>query len=106
MPSNLYSINGTKLNSSESAVTRHGFKGERQMIIVLKNPISIATLLGQTLLICYPTLKKDCVVMPGTVKLLYDVLLKRGTDLDAKFINNFGRAIIEKLSICMQGLEV
>ena len=80
-------------------MTRHGFKGERQVIIVSQNLSSIATPSGQTLLVQFPTLEKDRVVVPGTVKLLFDVTFTRG----AKLVTNLGRAIIEKLSVRMQG---
>ena len=103
MASSLSSIYGTKLNPSQSVVTRHAFKEERQVITVSKNSSSIATPSGQIFLIRFPTLGKDRVLEPGTVKLLYDVIHTRGTDVNNRFVNNLGRGIIEQLSIRMQG---
>ena len=70
----------------------------RQVITVSQNPSMIAIPFDQMLLIRFPTLEKDRVVVQGTVKLTYNVRLTRETDVNAKFVNNLERAIIEKLS--------
>ena len=93
-PSSTY---GTKLNPSKFVVTEHGFKGERQVITFSQNSSSIASQSGQTLLIRFPTLEKDRVVAPATVRLLFDVKLT-STNVNCKFATNLGRAIIEKLT--------
>ena len=61
---------------------------------------------SQTLLFCFPTLEKDLVAVPSTFKLLCDVTLTRGTDSITRFVNNLGRAILEKLSTLMLGQEM
>ena len=86
MALSLSSTYGVKLNPSKLVVTRHGFKGERQVINVSQNPNSIATPSFQTLLIQFPTLEKDRVMVPGTVKLLYDAIQTIGTDMNAKLL--------------------
>ena len=47
MASTLSSTYSTKLNPSRSVVTRHGFKGERQVIPIFQNPSSISSPSGQ-----------------------------------------------------------
>ena len=44
--------------------------------------------------------------MPGTVHLTYDVTLTKGTDLTARLVSNLLRAIVDKMSIRMQGQEL
>ena len=110
--SSLSSTYGTELGIQaygiklRSVVTRHDFKDERQVITVSQNPSSITSSSGKTLLTRFPTLKKDRVVVPGAVRLLYDVTLTRGTDLAARFVNNLGSGIIERLNVRMQVQEV
>ena len=66
---------GSRLNPSKSVVTRHGFKGECQVINIPQNKSSIATPSGQTIMIHFPTIEKYRVVVPGTEKLLYDGMI-------------------------------
>ena len=102
MASSLSSIYGTKLNLFRSVLARHGFKGERQVITVSQNPSNIKSPFNQTLLIRFPIFEKDRVVVPGTVRHLYDVMLT-STGVNCKFVTNLGCAIIDKLSVRMQG---
>ena len=48
----------------------------------------------------------NLVVVTGTVNLPYDVTLTRGNYVNAKFVTNLGRAIIEKLSVRIHGQEI
>ena len=83
-------------------MTWDSFKGERQVITISQNPSRIASPSGQTLLIRFPTLEKDRIVAPGSVRRLYDLKLA-STDVNCKLVTNLGCSIIEKLSVRMQG---
>ena len=55
----------------------------------------VSVLLHRLVRLAIPTLEKYRAVVPVTVKLLYNLILTRGTDLNTKFVNNLGHEIIE-----------
>ena len=57
----------SKLNPDHSLQTVHGIKGTRQKVIVTHNPSKIDQ--NQLLLVRFPNLGSDDVIIPGTVKL-------------------------------------
>ena len=96
---------GTQLEPTRDILTRHAVRDDRVINTVtqptntpLPNPS------GQTLF-RFPSLSQDMVVVPGSVRLVYGVTLTRETSLTARFVCNLGRAIIDRLTIRMQGKE-
>ena len=104
MASPLGSMYGCLLAPSRCTKTPFGFKGDRQTVVVSHNPSTSDP--GQTLLVRFPTLSRDRVVVPGSCKLLCDTALTSATDANARFVHNLGRAVVQKLSVRMQGKEV
>ena len=62
---------GNKLNPERSLQTSHGIKGTRQKIIVTHNPSEIDQ--NQLLLVRFPNLGSDDVIVPGTVNLSFNI---------------------------------
>ena len=58
---------GTKLNPEHSLQTSHGIKGTRQKVIVTHNPSEIDQ--NQLLLVRFPNLGSDDIIVPGTANL-------------------------------------
>ena len=64
---------GKKLNNERSLQTPRGIKGLRQKVIVTHNPSEIDQ--NQLLLVRFPNLGSDDVIVPGTVNLSFDIKL-------------------------------
>ena len=60
-----------KLNPQRSLQTPHGIKGTRQKVIVTHNPSEIDQ--NQLLLVRFPNLGSDDVIIPGTVNLSFNI---------------------------------
>ena len=103
MASPLSSTFGVKLNPVRRTRTLFGIKAERQTVTVTHNLSSVQP--SQTLLVRFPTLSRDQVVVPGTAHLLFDTTIT-SMDANARFVDNLGRAVVKKLSVRMQGREV
>ena len=56
---------GTKLNPEHSLRMAHGIKGTRQKVIVTHNPSEIDQ--NQLLLVRFPNLGSDDVIIPGEI---------------------------------------
>ena len=69
---------GNKLNPEHSLRTAKGIKGTRQKVIVTHNPSEIDQ--AQLLLVRFPNLGSDDVIIPGTVNLSFDIELTSTTD--------------------------
>ena len=81
---------GNKLNSERSLRTAKGIKGTRQKVIVTHNPSKIGQ--NQQLLVKFPNLASDDVIVPGTVNLSFNIEL--------------GRAIVQKLAVKFERNEI
>ena len=103
MASSLASTYGRKLAPTRRTKTPFGFKGRRSVVEVTHNPSTINP--GELLLVRFPTLSRGHVVVPGSTKLLFDATIT-STDVNARFVSNLGRALVEKLSVRFQGREV
>ena len=88
---------GTKLNPEHSLRTSHGIKGTRQKVIVTHNPSEINQ--NQLLLVRFPNLGSDDIIVPGTAKLSFNSELSATADLKRTSVSNIGRAIIKKLAV-------
>ena len=93
-----------KLNPERSLQTPHGIKGTRQKVIVTHNPSEIDQ--NQLLLVRLPNLGSDDVIVPGTVKLSFNIELSSTADPKRMLVNNIGRAIIKKLAVKFEGNEI
>ena len=94
---------GDKLNPQRSY--RKGFvlKGLHQYIINTNNPSTIGP--GELLTMRFPDLKENRVIIPGTMKLTFNITLV-GTDVNRTLVGNLGRNIIRKLVVKLEGNEI
>ena len=69
---------GTKLNPERSLQVVHGIKGTRQKVIVTHNPSEIDQ--NQLLLVRFPNLRSDDVVIPGMANLSFNIELSSSAD--------------------------
>ena len=90
-----------RLNPEHSLRTPKGIKGTRQKVIVTHNPSEIDQV--QELLVRFPNLGSDDVIIPGTTKLSFNVELTSTSDPNRTLVSNIGRAIIKKLAVKFEG---
>ena len=95
---------GNKLNPERSLRTSHGIKGTRQKVIVTHNPSEIDQ--NQLLLVRFPNLGSDDVIIPGTANLSFNIELSSTADPKRTLVSNIGRAIIKKLAVKFEGNEI
>jgi hypothetical protein len=98
---------GNKLDPYRSYRKALGAKGNRTTVVVTNNPSSIDQ--NQLLLVRFPNLGPDDVVVPGTARIAFNIALTSGTgtvDDNRTIVNNLGRAIVKKISIKLEGNEV
>ena len=92
-----------KLNPYRSLREPLGVKGVRQSVIITNNPSSIDK--NQQLLVQFPNLGKDDLIVPGTARLAFTITLN-SEDAKRTMVQNLGRAIVKKLTIKISGNEV
>ena len=80
-----------------------GVKGVRQSVVITNNPSSIDQ--NQQLLVRFPNLGKDDVIVPTTARLAFTITLN-SEDANRTVVQNLGRAIVKKLTIKISGNEV
>ena len=95
---------GKKLNPEHSLRTPKGIKGTRQKVIVTHNPSE--TDQAQELLVRFPNLGSDDVIIPGTSNLSFNIELTSTIDPNRTLVSNIGRAIIKKLAVKFEGNEI
>ena len=102
---------GKRLNPECSLRTPKGMKGTRQKVIVTHNPSEIDQ--AQELLVRFPNLGSDDVIIPGMANLSFNIELKffkkiltSAVDANRTFVSNIGRAIIKKLAVKFEGNEI
>ena len=61
---------------------------------------------NQDLLVRFPNLGNDDVIIPGTTNLSFNIELTSTTDLNRTLVSNIGRAIIKKLAVKFEGNEI
>ena len=94
---------GRKLNPYRSLREPLGVKGVRQSVVITNNPSSIDQ--NQQLLVRFPNLGKDDVIVPGTARLAFTIMLS-SEDANRTMVQNLGRAIDKKSTIKISGNEV
>ena len=95
---------GNKLNSDCSLRKAHSIKGTKQKVIVTHNPSEIDQ--NQLLLVRFPNLGSDDVIVPGTANLSFNIKLSSTADSNRTWVNNIGRAIVKKLAVKFEGNEI
>ena len=95
---------GKRLNPECSLGTPKGIKGTRQNVIVTHNPSEIDQ--AQELLVRFPNLGSDDVIIPGTVNLSSNVELTSAIDANRTLVSNIGRAIVKNLAVKFEGNEI
>ena len=95
---------GNKLNPERSLQTAKGMTGTRQKVIVTHNPSTIDP--NDILLVRFPNLGSDDVIIQGTVNLSFNIELSSTADLNRTLASNIGRAIMKKLAVKFEGNEI
>ena len=93
-----------RLNPEHSLRTPKGVKGTRQKVIVTHSPSEIDQ--AQELLVRFPNLGNDDVIIPGTANLSFNIELSSTIDANRTLVSNVGRAIIKKLAVKFEGNEI
>ena len=84
--------------------TPKGIEGIRQKVLVTHNPSEIDQ--NQLLLVRFPNLGSDDVIIPGMAKLSFNIELTSTADPSRTLLSNIGRAIIQKLAVKFEGNEI
>ena len=95
---------GNNLNPEHSLRTAKRIKGTRQKVIVTHNPSEIDQ--NQLLLVRFPNLGNDDVIVPGTTNLSFKTELSVTADPKRTLVSNIGRTIIEKLAVKFEGNKI
>ena len=95
---------GKRLNPECSLRTPRGIKRTRQNVIVTHNPSEIDQ--AQALLVRFPNLGSDDIIIPGTANLSFNIELTSAVDMNRTLLSNIGRAIIKKLAVKFEGNEI
>ena len=93
-----------RLNPERSLRTPKGIKGTRQKVIVTHNLSEIDQ--AQKLLVRFPNLGSDDVIIPGTANLSFNIELSSTVDANRTLVSNIGRAIIKKLAVKFEGNKI
>ena len=94
---------GNKLNPYRKIREPRGVRGIRQSVVITNNPSTIDQ--NQQLLVRFPNLSSNDVIVPRTVRLAFEIELT-SKDVNATIFPNIGRAIIKKSTIRISGNEV
>ena len=94
---------GHKLNPYRRLRVPLGVKGVRQSVSVTNNPSYIDQ--NQTLLVRFPNLRANDVIVPGTVRLAFTIALT-SSDANVTLVQNIGRCVVKKMVIRISGNEV
>ena len=95
---------GKRLNPECSLRTPKGIKGTRQKVIVTHNPSEIGQ--AHELLVRFPNIGSDDVIIPGMANLSFNIELTTAVDANRTLVNNIGRAIVKKLAVKFEGNEI
>ena len=93
-----------KLNPKYSLRKADGIKGNKQKIIVTHNPSEIDQ--NQLLLVRFPNLSSDDVIVPGMANYSFNIKLSSKADPNRTLQSNIGRAIVKKLAVKFEGNEI
>ena len=94
---------GNKLNPEHSLRKAHGIIGTRQNVIVTHNPSEIDQ--NQLLLVRFPNLGYDDVIVPRTANLSFNIKLDSTDDKNRMLVSNVGRAIVKSWQLSSKGMR-
>ena len=94
---------GRKLDPYRRLREPLGVKAARQSVVVTNNPSTIGP--NQQLLVRFPNLGVNDVIVPGSARLAFTIALT-STDVNRTLVQNIGRAVVKKLTIKISGQEV
>ena len=97
------SVYGSKLNPYRRLRDPLGVKAVRQSVVVTNNPSTIDQ--NQQLLVRFPNLGTNDVIVPGTARLAFTIALT-SPDGNRTMVQNIGRAAVKKTTIRISGNEV
>ena len=95
---------GKRLNPERSLRTPKGIKGTRQKVIVTHNPSEIDQ--AQELLVRFPNLGSDDVIILGMANLSFNIELTSAVDANRTLVSNIGRAVVKRLAVKFEGNEI
>ena len=95
---------GTKLNPFRKLREPLGVKGIRQSVVITNNPSTIDQ--NQQLLVRFPNLSINDVIVPRSSRLAFEIELTSGSDDNRTIYQNLGRAIVKKMTIRISGNEI
>ena len=95
---------GKRLNPEHSLRIPTGIKGTRQKVIVTHNASEIDQ--NQELLVRFPNLGSDDVIIPEMANLSFNIELTSTVDANRTLVSNIGRAILKKLAVKFEGNEI
>ena len=93
-----------RLKPNRSLRLPNGIEGIRQKVMVTHNPSEIDQ--NQILLVRFPNLGNDDVIISGTANLSFNIELTSTTDPNRTLVSNIRRAIIKKLAVKFEGNEI
>lgn len=94
---------GSKLNPYRRLREPLGVKGVRQSVVITNNPSTVDQ--NQQLLVRFPNLGTQDVIVPSTARLSFTIAFKTA-DENCTVVQNLGRAIVKKTTIRISGNEV
>ena len=94
---------GRKLDPYRCLREPLGVKGARQSVVITNNPSVIDQ--NQQLLVRFPNLGAHDVIVPGTARLAFRIMLD-SEDANRTVVQNLSRAIVKKTVIKISGNEV
>ena len=92
------------LNPTHSLRMIKGINRTRQTVIVMHAPSTINQ--NQLLLVRFPDLDSDDVIIPGTMNMSFNIELSSTADLKRVLVSNIGRVIVKKLAVKFGGNEI
>ena len=98
------STEGSKLNPLRRFREPRAIKGLRQTVVSTHNPSTIGP--GQPLTVRFPPLGEHDVIVPGTSRLTFKIILSSKTDDERTIKPNLGRRIVSKRVIKVNENEV
>ena len=93
-----------QLNPERSLRSPKGIKGTIQKVIVTHNPSEIDQ--AQELLVRFPNLGTDDVIIPGMANISFNIELTFTIDTNGTLVSNIGRAIVKNLAVKSEGNEM
>ena len=94
---------GQILNPDQNTKQFYGVKGEKQRVILSHTPSTIGA--NEDLYVTIPNPGADCVIFPGSLKLLFQLELE-SSDPERGIVQNIGKSLIEDLKIEVGGKPV